>query len=192
MFFDRLTFFFVLTVWDLSGYHRLMLRGVISGWSTLTRGRQGFSLIELLVVISIIGVLITFSIANYTQLRRSARDAQRKSDLKTLQSALELFYNSPPPPSGPSYPAGATWQNELTTGANPFIQPRNWPQDPTWALNYFYNPTPVGCSTGLCQRYSLIACLENVNDPEKDAADETPGDLCPNLPGRVSYTVISP
>src|ERR1035437_6668602 len=53
--------------------------------------KKGFTLIELLIVISIIGVLTTLLMANFVGVRQRARDAQRKSDLRQIQSALELF-----------------------------------------------------------------------------------------------------
>ena len=55
--------------------------------------KQGFTLIELLVVIAIIGVLATLLIANFNATRSRARDAQRKSDIRNLATALRLYYN---------------------------------------------------------------------------------------------------
>ena len=54
-------------------------------------GTKGFTLIELLVAISIIGVLSSFLLANFVGIRQRARDGVRKSDLRQIQSALELY-----------------------------------------------------------------------------------------------------
>jgi len=54
--------------------------------------RKGFTLIELLVVISIIGVLATIVLGSLNDARSSARDAQRKRDIKTIQTALEIYH----------------------------------------------------------------------------------------------------
>ena len=53
--------------------------------------QNGFSLIEILVVIGIIGILATLLIPNLIGVRQRARDSQRKSDIRQIQSALELY-----------------------------------------------------------------------------------------------------
>ncbi|HEQ78172.1 MAG TPA: prepilin-type N-terminal cleavage/methylation domain-containing protein, partial [Euryarchaeota archaeon] len=53
--------------------------------------KKGFTLIELLVVISIIGLLSSVILASLNTARSKARDAQRISDLKQIQLALELY-----------------------------------------------------------------------------------------------------
>src|SRR6476660_8938524 len=59
--------------------------------SIVSHIQRGFTLTELLVVIAIIAILSTFSISNFLTVRSRARDAQRKVDLKQLQSSLELY-----------------------------------------------------------------------------------------------------
>ena len=54
----------------------------------------GFTLIELLVVITVIGALsgILLGVINSSGIRAKARDSQRKSDIKKIQTALELHF----------------------------------------------------------------------------------------------------
>ena len=54
---------------------------------------RAFTLIELLVVVSIIGILTSLVMSNMNSARERARDAQRKSDLRSIQTALRLYYN---------------------------------------------------------------------------------------------------
>lgn len=54
---------------------------------------KGFTLIELLVVIAIIGLLSSVVIASLSSARIKARDARRKSDLRQIQKAVELYYD---------------------------------------------------------------------------------------------------
>lgn len=65
------------------------------------RHEHGFTMIELLVVISIIGVLATLVMVSFTSSQKQAKDTQRKSDLRQYSTALEGFANK----SGGLYPA---------------------------------------------------------------------------------------
>ena len=53
----------------------------------------GFTLIELLVVISIIGLLASVILVSLNGARVKGRDVKRLSDLKQIQTALELYYS---------------------------------------------------------------------------------------------------
>ncbi len=55
--------------------------------------QEGFTLIELLVVMAIIGVLASLIFLNVESSLGKARDAQRKNDLRTIQTALELYHS---------------------------------------------------------------------------------------------------
>lgn len=54
---------------------------------------HGFTLIELLVVIAIIGLLSSIVLASLNTARNKANDAARMADVKSLKTALELYYN---------------------------------------------------------------------------------------------------
>jgi prepilin-type N-terminal cleavage/methylation domain-containing protein len=55
--------------------------------------RKGFTLIELLVVIAIIGLLASIVLVSLNSARAKARDAKRVSELKQIQTAIELYYD---------------------------------------------------------------------------------------------------
>lgn len=57
------------------------------------RNNLGFSLIELLVVISIIAVLTAVLVMNLVGARERSRDSQKIQDLNNLKNALRLYYN---------------------------------------------------------------------------------------------------
>lgn len=63
--------------------------------------KKGFSLIELLVVITIIAALVAVALPNFLGARQRARDAKRKAELRELKNALRLYYND-----FNSYPGG--------------------------------------------------------------------------------------
>jgi len=54
---------------------------------------KGFTLVELLVVMAILGVLVTLIGTAFRTAQARGRDVQRKSDLKQIANALELFFN---------------------------------------------------------------------------------------------------
>jgi type II secretion system protein G len=55
------------------------------------RNISGFTLIEMLVVVAIIGILATILAANFNEARQNSRDKVRMSELKELQLALEMY-----------------------------------------------------------------------------------------------------
>lgn len=86
---------------------------------------RGFTLVELLVVITIIGILIGLSAFGLAGARESSRDARRKADMELIRSGLELYRSD-----CNTYPV-ATW----TT---------NWPSQITGATNP-PSPLPSSC-----------------------------------------------
>jgi len=56
--------------------------------------KKGFTLLELLVVISIMGLISTVAFAALSTARAKARDAVRKSDIRQIAIALQLYYDT--------------------------------------------------------------------------------------------------
>ena len=93
----------------------------------MTRTR-GFTLIELLVAISIIGVLSSFLLANFVGVRQRARDGVRKSDLRQIQSALELYRSDKGTYPSSLPPCGSPLQD---TSTPPVVYMQKIPCDPS-------------------------------------------------------------
>lgn len=56
--------------------------------------QQGFTLIEVLVVLAIIGLMASLALSAFASVRAKGRDAKRKADLVQIQTALELYFNT--------------------------------------------------------------------------------------------------
>jgi general secretion pathway protein G len=54
-------------------------------------GKRGFTLIELIIVVGLIGVLITIAIPTYNDFVLKAKQANAKSDVRTLESAISAY-----------------------------------------------------------------------------------------------------
>ncbi len=54
---------------------------------------RGFTLLEMTIAIAIIGFLIGIGSLSYLSVLKSGRDSARQSDLKRVQSALEMYYS---------------------------------------------------------------------------------------------------
>ena len=55
--------------------------------------RKGFTLIELMVVVAIIGILAAIGLATFSGAQAKARNARIKADVKAVQAAMEQTYN---------------------------------------------------------------------------------------------------
>lgn len=121
------------------------------------RLKQGFTLVELLVSITIIGILANIGLGTFTSAQAKSRDAKRKAHLKQLSDAFEAYYND-----HSQYPDDA----DIVWGSN-FVDPDNsgtvymvkLPADPTQGLTYEYLPAADNKS------FQLYSRLENSNDP---------------------------
>jgi type IV pilus assembly protein PilA len=65
----------------------------------MLRNRKGFTLIELLIVVVIIGILAAIALPKFGQTRERAYISAMQSDLRNLQTAQEMLYNT-------GYPVG--------------------------------------------------------------------------------------
>lgn len=63
--------------------------------------RQGFTLIEVIVVIAIIGIMAAIISTALATARIKARDARRIADIKQVQNAIELYFGSRSPQEYP-------------------------------------------------------------------------------------------
>jgi prepilin-type N-terminal cleavage/methylation domain-containing protein len=58
------------------------------------QGQKGFTIIELMIVIAIIGILAAIAIPNFIQYRKNAYNAAAKSDAKNAYTAGQAYFNN--------------------------------------------------------------------------------------------------
>ena len=176
----------------LNGYIARLLKAKKQASNvTIQPCNNGFSLIELLVVITIIALLIAVATISYTNAQQKARDAKRKTDLKGIQQALELHFQA----TGKYPPVGNTggwcaiinnssWP-EVKNELGPYINPI--PTDPVYKAvtgDYWYKKVSH-------TQYDLLAVIENSKDPDINVSSYSFG-LCENSSGRYKYIVTNP
>ena len=116
---------------------------------------SAFTLVELLVVMSIIGVLAAIGLTSFTTAQMRGRDVQRKSDLKQTANALELYYAD-----YGSYPDSITFGTQFTDGKTIYF--KTLPIDPNSDRTYTYRIVPASSN----QKFQLFARLENSQDQD--------------------------
>lgn len=114
---------------------------------------QGFTLLELLIVIVILGVLVTIGLRSFVSSQMKARDTRRKNDIEQLIKALELYRSD----KG-HYPVhdeegqivvywreGGSEESETFRWGEPFVDPAN--------TQTIYMPTLPSLTGGFVIRY---------------------------------------
>src|SRR5476651_2009638 len=60
---------------------------------SLKKNNKGFTIVELLIVIVVIGILALLVITTYSGIQAKARNSKRSSDIKSLQTQLEAYFS---------------------------------------------------------------------------------------------------
>ena len=63
-----------------------------TGQENTVRNEQGFTLLELMVVVAVLGILMAIAIQQFSLYRSRATDAAMRSDLKNAALAMESYY----------------------------------------------------------------------------------------------------
>ncbi len=129
---------------------------------TIKNKQQGFTIVELLIVIVVIGILAALVITTFTGIQQKARNTERETDVKALHSQIEAYYAQ-----NGYYP---DINNVTTTDLKGLDADALLPPNSTTGINataatidsYAYIAAPSGCTTaaGDCTSYQLTAVVE--------------------------------
>lgn len=145
--------------------------------------QKGFTIVELLIVIVVIGILAALVITTFTGIQQKGRNTERTTDIKALHGQIEAFYAQNgyyPSLDDMNNVTSATWVADNLKGLD-----KEALKDPkgtgytlatgATANQYSYAVTQADGTTACtdtakdCAKYKLIATLEGGGTYEKDS-----------------------
>ncbi|OGL34709.1 hypothetical protein A3F65_03370 [Candidatus Saccharibacteria bacterium RIFCSPHIGHO2_12_FULL_47_16b] len=132
---------------------------------------SGFTIVELLIVIVVIGILAALVIVTYSGIQQKARDTERKTDLGGLYQKLEEYQADNAKYPTPGNLNDSDWVTANMKGLDVELQkdPKGTYADDDYMASspaanvYSYEATPANCDNGAggdCTGYTLTATLE--------------------------------
>lgn len=129
---------------------------------------KGFTIIELLVVLAIAALLLSFTFALFSNARSKSRDATREAHMKTLQNALTLYAtNNKTYPTTSGQGIDLTGADSVSTALKNSGAIASIPLDPLNASPYIYHYVSVDGIT-----YTITYYLETSSVPGKNAGQQ--------------------
>jgi general secretion pathway protein G len=147
---------------------------MLAGMKKHLQPNEGFTFIELMVAIVIVGVLSVAGMASYQSSLISSRDARRKMDLEQLRNAMEIYRSNSPNSMYPTLTPGLTLMQAP-------VQYIRVPRDPKTNQPYGY------WITGTTD-YTLGTILEGTPNPTCTLVSPVCRNAAGN-PARCSYCI---
>ena len=136
---------------------------------TTQTNQKGFTIIELLIVIVVIGILATITAIALGGANERARDAAREADARNIRQALETYYTL----GNSVYPTlddvnDSDFREQFGIDEETFTDPNGsvdeLTDDSTATNQYIYEPADCDDDLGGCLTYTLTVNLEGDDD----------------------------
>jgi prepilin-type N-terminal cleavage/methylation domain-containing protein len=140
---------------------------------SLQRKERGFTIVELLIVIVVIGILAALVITTFSGIQKKARDSERQTDINAVHGQVEAYYaqNGKYPTltdlQTASFISGNLKGLDISALKDPKLGGTTpFPVQTATSSNYGYNPTKDDGSScdnssgNECTKYTLVANLE--------------------------------
>ncbi len=119
--------------------------------------KKAFTLVEILVVVTIIALLASIAAVSYSQFVKQSRDTRRKTDLEQIRGAIELYRNFD---VNSEYPATITFgSGDIADGSATYLN--KVPNDPLSSKTYTYYYVREASN----KDYTLCVYLEGSGTP---------------------------
>lgn len=136
--------------------------GIVKKFSNINK--QGFTIVELLIVIVVIGILAGLVFVQFNNVQGRARDSERKADIRLIESKLAEYRADES-----SYPDALSDVEDMPADAL---------AGPTEGETYTYTALPAGCTTeaGDCEGYTLSTSEMEKEDNPYTRTQEVPAE----------------
>ncbi len=111
------------------------------------RNQRGFTLVELMIVVAIIGILTAIAFPLYANIQARSRVAKAQADSRTLASAVVVYSAHMGVLPAALTDLTASVSNAQGVYAGPFVNPIPSPPNTAWGTSYSYATSANGTFT---------------------------------------------